>query len=66
MGARAAGVADGAAVLDAHVWESDMDASAGAVLVAEPERRESAEAADPPLTENHYACLLYTSPSPRD
>ena len=55
MGARAAGVADGAAVLDAHVWESDMDASAGAVLVAEPERRESAEAADPPLTENHYA-----------
>jgi len=55
MGALAAGVADGAAVLDACVGESEMDASAGEVLVAEPERRESAEAAGPPLTETHYA-----------
>lgn len=32
-----------------------MDASAGAVLVAEPERYEPADAAGPPLTEGHYA-----------
>ena len=55
MGAHAAGVGAGAAVFDAHMGDTEMDASAGAVLVAEPERRASAEAAGPPLTETHYA-----------
>jgi len=34
-----------------------MDASAGAVLVAEPERQDSAEASGPPLTEADYAAV---------
>jgi len=35
--------------------DTEMNTSAGAVLVAEPERRAPFETADPPLTERHYA-----------
>ena len=49
------GIAGGPAVFDARAEGTRMDSPQGAVLVMEPERRESAEEAVTPLTDAHFA-----------